>query len=224
MGCFVTAVFAVIFLFYTHSFLIKQRKKEMGLYNILGMEKRHLGYILACETLYILGISLAAGLGIGLLMDKLLFLILLKMFDGTVTLGFQIHREVLGSVIMLFLCIFAAIFLNSLRQIHLTKPIELLHGADMGEREPKIKWFMSLAGIICLGSGYTIALTTINPMEAIMLFFFAVILVIIGTYCLFVAGSITILKMLRMNRRFYYHPRHFIAVSGMIHRMKQNAV
>ena len=224
MGCFVTAVFAVIFLFYTHSFLIKQRKKEMGLYNILGMEKRHLGYILACETLYILGISLAAGLGIGLLMDKLLFLILLKMFDGTVTLGFQIHREVLGSVIMLFVCIFAAIFLNSLRQIHLTKPIELLHSADMGEREPKIKWFMSLAGIICLGSGYTIALTTINPMEAIMLFFFAVILVIIGTYCLFVAGSITILKMLRMNRRFYYHPRHFIAVSGMIHRMKQNAV
>lgn len=224
MGCFVTAFFAVIFLFYTHSFLIKQRKKEMGLYNILGMEKRHLGHLLACETLYILGISLAAGLGIGLLMDKLLFLILMKMFDGTVTLGFQIHSEVIGSVIMLFSYIFAAIFLNSLRQIYLTKSIELLHSADMGEREPKIKWFMSLAGIICLGSGYAIALMTTNPMEAILLFFFAVILVMIGTYCLFIAGSIAILKMLRRNHRFYYHPRHLIVVSGMIHRMRQNAV
>lgn len=224
LGCSITALFAVIFLFYTNSFLVKQRKKEMGLYNVLGMEKRHLGYVFACETLYVLAVSLILGLGIGILMDKLLFLILLKMFNGTVPMGFQIQPQVLYSTSLLFSGVFLAIYLGSLRQIHLTKPIELLYGGAMGEREPRTKWLSALLGAICLAGGYGIALTTTNPMDAIILFFIAVILVIIGTYCLFDAGSIAILKLLRRNRRFYYKAGHFIAISGMMHRMRQNAI
>lgn len=224
LGCIVTGIFAAIFLFYTNSFLIKRRKKEFGLFNILGMEKRHLGRVIACETFCILVFSLALGLGIGMLGDKLMFLILVNLFNGEIPLGFDIKLSVIIPTILFFCAIFILIFLNSFRQIHLAKPIELLHGGELGEREPKTRWLLALIGFVCLGSGYYIAVTTLDPLQAILLFFVAVILVIIGTYCLFTAGSVAVLKLLRKNKGYYYKTKHFISVSGMIYRMKQNAV
>lgn len=224
LGAWVTAIFAAIFLFYTNSFLMKRRKKEFGLFNILGMEKKHLSRVIFWETVFILLLSLVIGLAAGLLLDKLMFLLLLHMFDCEVPLGFTPSVQALTMCCLLFGTIFLLIFINSLRQIHLAKPIELLKGGEVGEREPKTKWLLALIGALSLGGGYYIALSTTNPIAALSVFFIAVVLVIIGTYCLFTAGSIALLKLLRRNKKYYYQTRHFISVSGMIYRMKQNAV
>lgn len=224
LGSQITAIFAVIFLFYTNSFLIKGRKKEFGLYNILGMEKRHLSRILFYETLFTAAISLTAGILLGVALNKLVFLGLLALLDSEIPLGFEFSGSVLLSTLKLFGVIFLLIFANSFRQIHLAKPIELLRGGQTGEREPKARWFMAILGVLCLGCGYYIAVTTTNPVSAISLFFVAVILVIVGTYLIFTAGSIALLKLLRKNKRYYYKTNHFISVSGMIYRMRQNAV
>lgn len=224
LGAWVTAIFAAIFLFYTNSFLMKRRKKEFGLYNILGMEKKHLCRVIFWETVFILLLSLVIGLAAGLLLDKLMFLALLRLFECEVPLGFSPSSQALVMSCLLFGGIFLLIFINSLRQIHLAKPIELLKGGEVGEREPKTKWALALVGVLCLGGGYYIALSTTNPVAAIAVFFVAVLLVIAGTYCLFTAGSIALLKLLRKKKSYYYRTRHFISLSGMIYRMKQNAV
>lgn len=176
------------------------------------------------ETLYIAVISLVIGLGLGIVLDKASFLVLASLMETEVPLGFYISFDAIRSALILFGVLFFLIFLNSLRQIHLTNPIELLRGGQMGEKEPKARWLLAIIGILLLGSGYWIAVTITNPVQAFLLFFVAVIQVILGTYCLFTAGSIAILKLLRKNRRFYYQTNHFIAISGMIYRMKQNAV
>lgn len=224
LGTWVCGIFAIIFLFYTNSFLMKRRKKEFGLYNILGMEKKHISIIILCETLIISTISLSLGLILGILFDKLMLLIILSMFAVEIPLGFHISPESFPSTLTLFSCIFVLIFLNSIRQIHLSKPIELLQGSTIGEKEPKAKWLLALIGAICLGTGYYISLTTTNPIAALTMFFIAVILVIIGTYLLFTAGSIVLLKALRKNKNYYYKTKNFISISGMIYRMKQNSV
>lgn len=224
LGTWVCGIFAIIFLFYTNSFLMKRRKKEFGLYNILGMEKKHISIIVLCETLIISTISLSLGLILGILFDKLMLLIILSMFTVEIPLGFHISLESFPATLTLFSCIFVLIFLNSIRQIHLSKPIELLQGSTIGEKEPKAKWLLALIGAICLGTGYYISLTTTNPITALTMFFIAVILVIIGTYLLFTAGSIVLLKALRKNKNYYYKTKNFISISGMIYRMKQNSV
>lgn len=224
LGRIVCSIFSIIFLFYTNSFLMKRRKKEFGLYNILGMEKKHISKIVLCETIIISVISLILGIVIGILFDKLMLLILLSMFTVKIPLGFYISTISLKYTFTLFIVIFILIFLNSIRQIHLAKPIELLQSSSVGEKEPKAKWFIAFLGFICLCSGYYISVTTTNPIAALMLFFVAVILVIIGTYLLFTAGSIVLLKALRKNKNYYYKTKHFISISGMIYRMKQNAV
>ncbi|MGG7142221.1 FtsX-like permease family protein [Clostridium nigeriense] len=224
LGNQITAIFAIVFLFYTNSFLIKRRKKEFGLFNILGMEKKHLSRVIAYETLYIALISITIGIAIGILLDKLMYLIVLKMMEVEISLGFYISWKSIISTIVLFLIIFFVIFLNSLRQVHLSNPIELLRGGNIGEREPKTKWIMAILGFICLGTGYSISLTAKNAVTAISLFFVAVILVILGTYLLFTAGSIAFIKTLRRNKRYYYNIKHFTSIAGMIYRMKQNAV
>ena len=224
LGGWVTAIFSAIFLFYTNSFLIKRRKKEFGLFNILGMEKKHLAKVIALETLYVAVISLALGLGLGVLLEKLLFLVLLKMFETAIPLGFSPSLSAVFMTLALFGAIFLLIFLNTLRQIRVSSPIELLHSGNVGEREPKTRWIMAVLGAISLGAGYYISVTTKNPVAAMGLFFVAVLLVIIGTYLLFTAGSIALLKSMRKNKRFYYTSKHFTSVSGMLYRMKQNAV
>ena len=223
-GTCVVGIFAVIFLFYTNSFLMKQRKKEIGLYNVLGLGKSHIAKMLICETLIVVAISLILGLGGGILLNKLIFLFLLKMLHFDVALKFSIEIKAISGTLFLFSGIFAANLLFNLIQIKLANPIELLHGGKQGEKEPKTKVIMTIIGVAALGGGYYIAQTTESPLTAMGLFFVAVILVIIGTYALFTAGSSALLKLLKKNKKFYYNTKHFTSVSGMLYRMKQNAV
>ena len=224
LGSVVVALFSLIFLLYTNGFLAKRRRKEFGLYNVLGMEKKHIAKIMVWETIYIATISLSFGILGGILLSKLMFLVLLKILHFEVQMGFQISFSSMFVTLLLFSGIFVLTLLNNLRQIHLANPIELLKGGQVGEREPKTKWLLIIIGATSLAGGYYVALTTESPLAALLTFFLAVVLVIIGTYCLFTAGSIGILKLLRRNKRYYYQPNHFTAVSGMIYRMKQNAV
>lgn len=223
IGSVTVGIFAVIFLFYTNSFLIKRRKKEFGLYNILGMEKRHISAVVFIEIFYTAAISLIIGLPGGILLDKLMYLIISRLLNVEVTLGFYVSVESLIASVIFFGAIFFFIFLNTLRQICFSNPIELLKGESIGEREPKTRWLMTVLGVGCIGAGYYISVTTRDIVSAFMMFFLAVILVILGTYMLFTAGSVFILKTLRKNKRYYYKTKHFISVSGLIYRMKQNA-
>ena len=224
LGSNIVGMFAYIFLFYTNSFLIKRRKKEFGLFNMLGMEKKHLTLVLLLETLITAVISLGLGLVLGVALDKAMFLLITRAIGGDVTLGFFISPKAFSDTGLLFGILFLLIYLKSVFTIGTANPIALLHGGNVGEKEPKAKWFLALVGLVLTGIGYYIALTIQNPVAAVSFFFVAVILVIVGTYLLFTAGSITLLKLLRKNQRFYYRTKHFISISGMIYRMKQNAV
>ena len=223
-GVYIIGLFAVIFLIYSNSFLTKRRKKEFGLFQILGMEKKHLAKILFFESLYLWILSVGAGILLGILCYKLLFLVLLKLTRLQGTIHFAFNWKALGNTVVLFAVIFLINYLKSLQQIHAAQPIELLHGEQEGEREPKTKLLTALIGLICLGLGYYLALTCQNPMEALGKFFGAVLLVMAGTYCLFSAGSIALLKVLKSKKRYYYQTKHFTSISGMLYRMKQNAV
>ena len=224
LGIYVITVFAIIFLFYTNSFLIKRRKREFGLFNILGMEKKHLSVVIALESMIVFLVSMVLGIGIGILLDKAFYLLIAKMLNASIALGFYISYQSIVNSIILFLIIFVLMYLFSLIQINLSNPIELLHGDQHGEKEPKTKWLLALIGLICLGTGYYMSVSIQDPVTAFAFFMVAVILVVIGTYMLFTAGSIVILKLLRKNKRYYYKTNHFISVSNMIYRMKQNAV
>lgn len=218
----VLIVFAVIFLFYTNSFLIKRRKKEIGVYNILGMGKRHIARMMAIETILTAGISILGGLVFGIIFGKLMYLLLLKILHNSVDMQFSVNGTAIVQTVILFTGIFFLTYLYNILQIQLVNPVELLHGGNQGEKEPKSRWLLVIIGVAALGNGYWIALTTEAPLEALLKFFVAVVCVIIGTYALFIAGSIVVLKMLRKNKTYYYNPKHFISVSGMIYRMKQN--
>ena len=218
----VIVVFAVIFLFYTNSFLIKRRKKEIGVYNILGMGKRHIARMMAVETILTAGISILGGLVFGIIFGKLMYLLLLKILHNSVDMQFSVNGTAIVQTVILFAGIFLLTYLYNILQIQLVNPVELLHGGNQGEKEPKSRWLLVIVGVAALGNGYWIALTTEAPLEALLKFFVAVVCVIIGTYALFIAGSIVVLKMLRKNKAYYYNPKHFTSVSGMIYRMKQN--
>ncbi len=224
MGSVIVAFFAIIFLFYTNSFLMKQRKKELGLYNILGMEKKHIARILAVETAFLGAVSITAGIGLGICCNKLAYLLIVHLLRGTVTLGFYLSLKTIGNTILLFAAIFLLTYVNAVRQIHLANPIELLHSAQTGEREPQANKLIALLGVLCLGAGYAIALTAQQPLQKLLSFTGAILLVIIGTYCLFTAGSIALLKWLKQKKSYYYTPAHFVSLSGLLYRMKQNAV
>ena len=221
----VVMLFAVIFLFYTNSFLMKQRKKELGLYNVLGMNKGHIARVIGLETLFTALIVIVGGFAVGILLDKLTFLIVAKMIGIAPNYGFHIMPKSLWHVAIVFGAIYLLIYISNVFRVHTSRPIELLRGSNVGEREPKTKAVMAILGVLCLGSGYALSiLSSREPVLAISLFFVAVILVVIGTYLLFTAGSIALLKLLRRNKNYYYQTSHFISVSGMLYRMKQNAV
>lgn len=223
LGVFVIGLFAVLFLFYTNSFIIKRRKKELGLYNILGMEKRHIAHILFRETLLTAVCSLALGLGLGIVFSRVLFWLLGLLLGTDLAVAFVIPVSAITSTLGLFGLIFLLTLCYNLLQVKLSKPIELLHGGETGEREPKAHWFLAVLGALLLGTGYTMAVTIQDPLSALVFFFVAVILVILGTYLLFITGITAMLKLLKKNKRFYYKTNHFTALSGMLFRMKQNA-
>ena len=223
-GEVVVVIFCVIFLIYSNSFLMKRRQKEIGLYNILGLERNHIGIVLLLETIFTTILSLTGGIAIGILASKLSLLLLLRLLHIPAVLGFYISTKGIITCLLMFGAIFLLILLLNLRRIHLSRPVELLRGNNTGEREPKAKWLMALLGFICLGIGYYLAITTASPIKAITIFLLAVILVMAGTYLLFTAGSIVILKFLRRRKSFYYKTGNFISISGMLYRMKQNAI
>ena len=224
MGLVVIGIFVSILLFYTNSFIMKRRKKELGIYNILGMEKRHIAKVLFWESLISYVCSVVIGLVAGILFQKLLMMLLYRLTGLEQKIRFSVSGDGCLQTIELFGLIYLAILIYDFMQVRLAKPVELLSGSNAGEREPKTKLLLAIVGVACIAGGYYIAITTEDIMKVLLLFLVAVLLVIIGTYALFTAGSIALLKMLRSNKKFYYQTRHFTAVSGMIYRMKQNAV
>lgn len=223
-GEIVVEIFCIIFLIYSNSFLMKRRQKEIGLYNILGLERNHIGIVMFLETIITSIGSLAGGIAAGIIGSKLALLLLLKLLHIPSVLGFYISVKGIFTCLFMFGIIFLMILFLNLAKIHLSRPVELLRGNNTGEKEPVAKWLMALIGFICLGAGYYLAVTTESPIKAITIFLLAVILVMAGTYLLFTAGSIVILKFLRRRKSFYYRTGNFISISGMLYRMKQNAI
>ena len=223
-GEIVVEIFCIIFLIYSNSFLMKRRQKEIGLYNILGLERNHIGIVMFLETIITSTGSLAGGIATGIIGSKLALLLLLKLLHIPSVLGFYISVKGIFTCLFMFGIVFLMILFLNLAKIHLSRPVELLRGNNTGEKEPAAKWLMALIGFICLGAGYYLAVTTESPIKAITIFLLAVILVMAGTYLLFTAGSIVILKFLRRRKSFYYRTGNFISISGMLYRMKQNAI
>ena len=222
-GCIVIAIFSLIILVYINSLLIKQRKKEFALYNILGMEKRHISKVLFWESAYTAVISIGAGLVFGAVFSKLMQLILMKIIGGDISFNMNISLPVMAFTAIIFAVFFLLVLLMNIRTIRIAQPVELLRGGSEGEREPKSKWVLAVLGVVFLAAGYIMSIMTKDVVSAITLFFIAVICVIIGTYLMFIAFSIVLLKGLKKNKRYYYQTRHFATVSGMIYRMKRNA-
>lgn len=225
IGLVVVGLFSVIFLFYTNSFLMKRRGKELGLYNVLGMGKRNIAAMLGFETLYVALIGIVGGIALGTLLQKLMTMLVTKLMGGVdVKFPFQLSPAAMALTAILFGAILLLTLLVNLGRMAKLRPVELMHSGSAAEREPKTRWLLALLGVGCLGAGYWIAVAVKSAMEALGLYFVAVLLVIIGTYCLFTAVSIAVLKLLRSNKRYYYQTGHFIGVSGMLYRMKRNAV
>ena len=222
-GVLIMALFSTIILFYTNSIFTKQRKREFAIYNILGMEKRHISYVLFWESLYTAAMALFFGLVAAGVFSKLLQLVLVRLIGGEATFGLNISLMSIGYTAAFFGALFLLLLLNTIRIIHLSNPVQLLRAGSEGEREPRSKWILALLGAVCLAAGYIISLRTNAALYAIQYFFPAVILVIIGTYLTFIALSVVVLKALRKNRRYYYKTSHFATVSGLIYRMSRNA-
>lgn len=225
VGVAVLALLSVILLFYTNGFLMKQRKREYGLYNVLGMEKQHVGRIMLFEMLISSAVSVVLGLALGIIFYKLCSLFICRLLQTDIVLGFYYIKGItlIPSAVFFILLYLLTYLLNRINLARM-KPIELLHSKNVGEKEPKIKWALLVIGILALAGGYTLALSIKDPVIAITAFFAAVFLVVIGTYCLFMAGSVFVLKSLKKNNKIYYHPARMPAISGLIYRMSHNAV
>lgn len=222
LGSFVIAVFALLFLFYTNSFLMRRRRREFGLYNILGMDRHSICRILMCETLTVCVLSIALGLIAGIAFSKLAELILLRAVGGAVDHGFAIPAESVKYTVIIFPIIFLLIFLRSLAQLHFSSPAELIHSENFGEKPPKANWLLGLAGFVILAFAYYIAVAVSDPIEAMAWFFIAVIMVIAATYLIFIAGSVLMCRLLQKSKSYYYKKEHFVSVSSMVYRMKRN--
>lgn len=221
-GVYVIGFFAVIFLFYTNSFLVRRRKKEFGLYNILGMVKRNIARVMLWETLFIGAFSIAVGMALGVLFSKLAELVMVNIMSMDVTFGVTIDYKAIYYTVVLFAVIFFLILLNSLRQVHLSNPIALLHSENAGEKPPKANWFFAVLGVLILGCAYYLAVTIKDPVTTLAAFFFAVIMVIVATYLIFISGSVAFCKILQKKKNYYYKTNHFVSVSSMSYRMKRN--
>ncbi len=223
MGMRVMMVFSVIFLFYINSFLMKQRKRELGLYCVLGMEKKHVAKILSREILISGIIAIGGGILLGTLFSKACYIILLRIMGNGVKLGFMVPGKAIGSALLVFILLFLAVYAYNYSSIRMIRPLELLQSDKKGEKELKARWFWAAVSLGLLGAGYYIAITCGSPLEAVNLFFIAVLLVIGGTYGLFQTAIVAILKILQRNKTYYYKTKHFVAVSGLQYRMKRNA-
>ena len=225
IGTVVIGLLSFILIHYVNSFLMKRRKSEYGLYNVLGMEKRHVIKVLFSESLITSVLSVALGLVFGVTFYKLSSLLICKLLQTAPVTGFyyiEMKTLLIPAVIFFIFDLFA--FISGSITIARLRPVQLLAGRKTGEKEPKIRWVLLVLGVLFLGAGYGIAIRTQSPLQAVGAFFYAVIFVIIGTYFLFVAGTTFVLKCLKNNKNYYYKSNHMPAVSGLLYRMKQNAV
>ena len=222
LGSWVIAIFSTIFLFYTNAFLIRRRKKEFGLYNILGMGKRNIARVLFWETLMTALLSIGIGLFAGILFSKLAELGLVCVLRGDVTYDFSVPMVAVIRTLQVFGVIFVLLLLNAIRQIRFASAISLMRSESAGEKPPKGNWLIGLAGLVLLGAAYYISVTIQDPAAALLLFFVAVVMVIIATYMIMIAGSVFFCRLLQKKKGYYYKPNHFVSVSSMVYRMKRN--
>ena len=223
LGKFVIAAFALVFLFYTNSFLIRRRYKEFGLYNVLGMDKHGIGRIIFWETLLIGLISSVIGLALGIAFSKYAELGLLRAVGAEVDYRFSVSGQAVLWTAGIFAVIFLLLLLKALWQVSRSKPMELLHSENAGEKPPKANWVLAVIGALLLGGAYYLAVTIKSPLTALVLFFVAVLMVIAATYLLFISGSVALCRLLQKNKQYYYKSRHFVSVSSMVYRMKDTA-
>lgn len=218
-------LFVILFLFmiYVGSFLQKKRQKEMGLYSLLGMEKKHIAIMLLWENIGIYILCTIAGMGIGAVLGKLSFLILMRMTKLGVEAEFTLSPGAAVQTLQYFALIFLCIYAINLWMLGRMKPVELLAGTQKGEKEPRAVWLWALAGTVLLGWGYYLAVSSQMDSMIFTNFFLAVFFVVLGTYFLFTSGSIVFLKLLRKKKKFYYRPSNIVTISGMLYRMKKNA-
>ena len=222
MGTYIMTIFGLIFLFYTQSVLIKGRKKEFGLYSILGMNKSNIGRIIFFETLLTWAVAVICGLAAGICLSKLAELGFTKMIEVPSKYTFSVSASSVMQTVIVFSAIFFLIYLNSVRQVRFASPIELVRADKAGEKPPKANWFVGILGLLILGAGDCIALRIQQPMSALLWFFVCVILIIIGTYLVLIAGSVILCRTMQKNRTYYYKTNHFVSVSSMMYRMKRN--
>lgn len=222
LGTVVIAVFALIFLFYTHSFLIRRREREFGLYNVLGMGKGNIARILLWETVITYGLTTGTGLLLGMVLYKLAELGMVRLLQVPVTYTLTVSVSSLLAAAALFAAIHTLILLNGLRQLHGVSAVGLLRSESVGEKPPKAQWVLTAAGAVLLAGAYWLAVSIREPLAALTWFFAAVIMVIIATYLLFISGSVTLCRGLQRNKKYYYRPQHFVSVSSMAYRMKRN--
>ena len=222
LGGYIIGIFSVIFLFYTNSFLMRRRRKEFGLYNILGMGKFNIGRVLFWETVLTAAIALSVGLGLGIVLSKAAELSLMNMLHGDISYTISVSGKAIMTTLLCFLAIFALLMVNSLVKLSISSPISMLRSENVGEKKPKGNWLLGLIGLLFVGGAYYMALTIKNPLSALMWFFVAVIMVIVGTYMLFISGSVLMCNILKKNKKYYYNPKHFVSVSSMAYRMKRN--
>ena len=222
LGSIVIGVFSVLFLFYTNSFLVRQRYKEFGLYNVLGMDKGNIGRVMFWENLYVALITMVCGSALGIAMYKAAELGLLNLLHQPLNYTISVNLPALRTTALVYGCIFLLLLLNSLIRVRRAKPLELMKTANVGERFPKYIWAEALLGLVLLGGAYYLAVTIQEPLSALLWFFLAVILVILATYALFMAGSVALCRLLQKNKRYYYKANHFVSVSSMAFRMRRN--
>lgn len=223
LGVYIIMIFSALFLFYTNSFITKRRKREFGLMSVLGMGKKNISLVMLWENIIVDFTSIAVGLVLGLLLSKLAQGVLFNILgESAAPLDFSVNLTDMLMTVLVFIVIFAVIFFDSIRQITFTNTIDLLHSSNKGEKEPKANYIMAIIGVLFLGVGYALSQLVQQAYSAMSLFFIAVIFVIVGTYALFIAGSVALAKVLKKNKAYYYKPSHFVSVSGMTYRMKRN--
>ena len=222
LGSYVIAVFSIIFLYYTNSFLIRRRAREFGLYNVLGMNKGNLARIMTFESLITSAVSLFLGLFLGIVLSKLAELGLMRIIGGTITYSLHIDMGCVVNTVLFYLAIFTVIWLSSIIRVSRSTAVSLLNSEKTGEKAPKANWLLGILGVMILVTAYYIAVTIKSPLEALILFFLAVIMVIVATYLLMISGSVLLCRMLQKNRKYYYEPNHFVSVSSLVYRMKRN--
>ena len=222
LGSWVIAVFSALFLYYTNSFLIWRRQREFGLYHVLGLGKRHLALLCAIETVMTAVIALVVGTGIGVGLSFAVELGLRSSVEAEVAFAFAVKPAIVAQTVVIYLAIFLLILLSSVVKVGRSTAVSLLRSESHGEKPPKGNLFVAILGAVLLAVAYIMAISIQEPLKAMALFFVAVILVILATYLLFIAGSVALCRMLQKNRDYYYQPRHFVSVSSMAYRMKRN--